>query len=595
MHSFLPLVQLAILLSTTFIVAAAAPNDDPNQPLQPQLLQCKCQPHDPCWPTPSTWSSFNATVHGRLIATTPVAQPCYPSSPSYNPATCATVQKGYYYEDWRQQQPGAFQYTNWEVGQDGQGCLLSQSLTGTCAQGAVPVYSVKAATVEDVQATVRFASTHNLKLVVKNTGHDLLGRSTAAGSLNLWVFFMKKIQVVDAFVPEGAPSGTQGVGGVILEAGVVWKDAYKVVDEHNRTVSGGGSPTVGTSGAFCQSGGHGPLSPSVGLCVDNVLQYKVVTADGELRVVNAYQHADLFWAMRGGGPGFGVVVEAVYKTHPAVKMGYFQVTISSEDRSVIANVTREYYARHVAWSDAQWAGYGTLSQKYMVVTYMQPNGNAENALKTFGPFMDYVRGLGNVQVDNEAYTMFPSFNAYFENMTAQLPAINAGFGCILASRLIPRTLVETEQGVNQLSETMLQIHNDVATFAEQYTVALVAGGEVARGSLTETSLHPAWRKALMQILIFGGWEENMPWQDQQKVRQSMAQASDGLRTITPGSATYLNEANPDEPDFQQNFFGSIYVRLKSIKDKYDPKGLFVCHLCVGSDDWDSDQLCPSRL
>jgi hypothetical protein len=60
------------------------------------------------------------------------------------------------------------------------------------------------------------------------------------------------------------------------------------------------------------------------------------------------------------------------------------------------------------------------------------------------------------------------------------------------------------------------------------------------------------------------------------------------------SGSYMNEANPNEPDWQQKFFGTmeIYNQLKSIKNAVDPNGLFVCKNCVGSDDWSDDLNCP---
>ncbi|KAG0237810.1 hypothetical protein BGW42_008431 [Actinomortierella wolfii] len=157
-----------------------------------------------------------------------------------------------------------------------------------------------------------FAVKHNLRLVIKNTGHDLLGRSMGPNSLSLWVHHRKKIEVFDTFVPEGAPEDTKGEPAVMIESGVQIAELVKVMDEHKRTVVVGSSPTVGVAGGFCAGGGYGILSRLYGLRVDNVLQYKVVTADGQLRVANAYQNQDLFWALRGGGPGtYGVVAEVV--------------------------------------------------------------------------------------------------------------------------------------------------------------------------------------------------------------------------------------------------------------------------------------------
>jgi hypothetical protein len=56
-----------------------------------------------------------------------------------------------------------------------------------------------------------------------------------------------------------------------------------------------------------------------------------------------------------------------------------------------------------------------------------------------------------------------------------------------------------------------------------------------------------------------------------------------LRRVTPGSGTYVNEADYFEPDWQRSFWGASYQRLLAVKQKYDPEGLFSCHHCVGSE------------
>lgn len=49
-------------------------------------LSCRCMPSDACWPSPAEWASFNKTLEGKLVATTPLALPCH--APNYNAATC---------------------------------------------------------------------------------------------------------------------------------------------------------------------------------------------------------------------------------------------------------------------------------------------------------------------------------------------------------------------------------------------------------------------------------------------------------------------------------------------------------------------------
>lgn len=66
------------------------------------------------------------------------------------------------------------------------------------------------------------------------------------------------------------------------------------------TIAAAASP-VRVAGGYAQTAGHGPLSSKYGLAADNVLEYKVVTSDGKLRVANAVSEPDLFWALRGGG------------------------------------------------------------------------------------------------------------------------------------------------------------------------------------------------------------------------------------------------------------------------------------------------------
>src|SRR4051812_43153388 len=106
-----------------------------------------------------------------------------------------------------------------------------------------------------------------------------------------------------------------------LGAGVQWYEAYAAAASHGQFLIGGISAggSVGAAGGWIMGGGHSAFSPKHGLgmsclkgasCplqltfwlgVDNVLQFMVVTANGDFLTVNSYQNSDLFWALRGGG------------------------------------------------------------------------------------------------------------------------------------------------------------------------------------------------------------------------------------------------------------------------------------------------------
>ncbi|KAG0304943.1 hypothetical protein BGZ98_004791 [Dissophora globulifera] len=584
-----PLSSAALLAIGALLATApsfAAPN------LHGRL--CRCLPEQPCWPSPAVWSTFNETVNGNLIATFPAARECH--DPYYDKAKCDVIQRGYYDDDWRRATPGALLQTNWETFH-GQGCLGTNQST-PCHQGAVPVYTVKATSVADVQQTVRFASKHNIRLAIKNTGHDFLGRSTAPSSISLWVTAMNDIRVVDEFFIEGTPQGTQGVAAIVLGPGAVWGDVYKAIDPHNRVVVGGDYDSVGAVGGFCLGGGHGPLSPRHGLCVDNVLQYKVITADGEVRIANDYQNQDLFWALRGGAPGFAVVVEAVYRTHPALKnINYAQATVSSDDADTMNKVVRDFYSRHDSWSNEGWSGYAAATPKAIVIQYFLPDASVDQAKASIQPFLDYARSFPNVVVVNDTVDHYPTFYALFQARgDALFGQKAAGVNALLGSRLIPRTMFQSDRGIDLLSSTLVKVQDELTQIWPEagFLVQFVAGGQVSLGNSHDTSVMPAWRDALLLFIGAIEWNDDTLYSAQRVDQRKLTRSIGRLRKITPGGGTYHSEADPNEPDWQESFFGTNYPRLRSVHDQYDPNSLFVCRRCVGSEDWDNDLLCRTH-
>ena len=63
---------------------------------------------------------------------------------------------------------------------------------------------------------------------------------------------------------------------------------------------------------------------------------------------------------------------------------------------------------------------------------------------------------------------------------------------------------------------------------------------------------------------------------------------DELRKLVPNHGSYVSESNYFEPDWRGAFWGANYARLRQVKDKYDPDGLFFVHHGVGSEDWSPD-------
>lgn len=232
-----------------------------------RLASSLCTASQKCWPSPFTWSAFNASINGHLVAPRPPAWPCH--DPNYDEAACEVVKAQWFDPFWRANQTGAMQDPVWESPD----CGISSPRNVTCKQGFVPTYAVVAHEASDVSKAVAFAGQHNLRLVVKNTGHDYLGRSSAAGSLSIWLHQLKGMNFTDSFTAAGCSGRTSGVPAVTLGAAEQWLDVYQAANERNITIVGGAARSVGAAGGWVQGGGHGLLGGLYGLAQQFTRKY----------------------------------------------------------------------------------------------------------------------------------------------------------------------------------------------------------------------------------------------------------------------------------------------------------------------------------
>lgn len=130
-------------------------------------------PEDSCWPSAAEWRALNSSVSGKLIADVQPAAPCYPG-PLYDPKTCASLNVQLTNQDFVSDTAIGLSYP---TGSCPPVDLEAGQKPGTCLIGDQPRYTVNATEPEDVAKGIVFAKKHNIRLVVRNTGHDILGRS----------------------------------------------------------------------------------------------------------------------------------------------------------------------------------------------------------------------------------------------------------------------------------------------------------------------------------------------------------------------------------------------------------------------------------
>ena len=149
-----------------------------------------------------------------------------------------------------------------------------------CHQGRIPHYSASVQYPEQVKKAVLFAKTHNLRLVIKNTGHDGSGRSSSPDSVQIHTHGLKGIHYHPNFSTEDDNGDVTLVPAVTIGAGVMQWELYQRGAQQGFIVVGGECPTVGAAGGFLQGGGVSSfLAPSKGLAVDNVVEFQIVLAN----------------------------------------------------------------------------------------------------------------------------------------------------------------------------------------------------------------------------------------------------------------------------------------------------------------------------
>ena len=166
-----------------------------------------------------------------------------------------------------------------------------------------PAAVVVAESARDVVATVTAARACGLRVAAQSTGHNAAPLGDLARTILVKLHEMREVQVDPVRRIARAEGGAQ------------WQDVTPLAAEHGLAALAGSAPDVGVSG-YTLGGGVSWLARSHGLSANSVVSIEVVTADGELRHVDADHDPDLFWALRGGGGSFGVVTAMELRLYP---------------------------------------------------------------------------------------------------------------------------------------------------------------------------------------------------------------------------------------------------------------------------------------
>ncbi|KAK8029895.1 FAD-dependent isoamyl alcohol oxidase [Apiospora rasikravindrae] len=528
---------------------------------------CRVLPGDAAWPKPEAWAKLNDTIKGQLIASVPLASVCHDTPfNTYNAGMCATVQ-----QTWNQtklsqignsiDQPAEFlsmYFNNYT-------CDPFTPRSRPCELGNFASYVVNVTGPSDVQKAIDFSKKYNVRLVIKNTGHDYLGKSTGKGGLSLWTHNLKSTK----YIPKYSKPYYKGPA-IKLGAGVEGFEAYAAANAAGHSIVGGSCPTVGISGGYSQGGGHSMLSSKYGLGADNVLEWETSTGP----------------SAEAGGGTYAVVLSMTSRLHPDEHFGGAFVIFNDTKigNDAFWNAVGAFHGLLPSFVDAGNSYTYTLTNnQFLSWGITMPGASTVDQVNArMKPFLDDLKARG-IEYQYEPHVS-GSYYEHFSHYLGPLPEGFADYAPFTGSRILPRALFVDPA---KRSGVIQAIRN--TTRAEGYSPLACQALNVAKKAVSDNAVLPAWRDAIGICLFPGNWDPAAT-PAQMAARQDFAAnvLQPQIDAATPGGGVYLNEANWKQKNWQQEFYGRNYPRLLTVKNKYDPEGLLYAHTAVGSEKWFED-------
>ncbi len=409
-----------------------------------------------------------------------------------------------------------------------------------------PAAVVRCSGVADVIAAVKAARADGLSVSVRGGGHSVPGFGTADGALVVDLGRMRGVRV------------DPGAGTARAEGGCTWGDFNHATHAFGLATTGGIISTTGIAG-LTLGGGIGYLTRGKGLSLDNLVSADVVLADGSFVTASEKDHADLFWALRGGGGNFGVVTSFEYRLHPVASVVagpmFFEVEDAAQvmrayDR-YITNAPRELGA-FFAWQIAPPLPFIPEDRHgdtfcVLVACWAGPPGQAKKAIAP-------LRDAAPVVAEHVGPMPYPALNSAFDGLVP--PGLQHYWKAVFAKELTDGAI----EAHLKHGPKVPAVNSTVHIYPINGAVTDVAPDATAFGH----------RDAKYATVIAGMWPD--PSQNDANIRW----VRDYYAALAPHSEEggYVNFAGTDDGDRVRANYGRGYERLRKVKAKYDPGNVF---------------------
>ncbi len=436
------------------------------------------------------------------------------------------------------------------------GQLLQPSDAGYDAARAVhnglvnkrPAVIARAHGTADIADAVRLGRSLGLEIAVRGGGHNVAGRGTTEGGLLIDLSLMRSVQV----------DVKRGVARA--EGGALWKEFNRETQAFNLATTGGVVGSTGIGG-LTLGGGLGWLMSKYGMALDNLRSVDLVLADGTPVRASAEDHADLFWAVRGGGGNFGVASSFEFQLHPLGPMvvGGLIAWPGDQARDVLrlfrdltATVSDDMMLVAALATAPDGSGHRIAA---IGAAHIGPAAEAEKAMqpiKRFStPAMDAIGPIPYVALNGMLDGAFPR---------GALNYWKSHFLDTLSDGAIDALVAAFAACPNPMSQILLEHFHGAAT-----RVPVDATAYALRS--------PGYNLALLG-----------QWIDPAETDRCMAWTRDSYEQMRPfvGARRYMNYMDRD--DTEQSVLDAVYgpnlARLRQIKKRYDPDNVFRMNLNI---------------
>jgi FAD/FMN-containing dehydrogenase len=405
-----------------------------------------------------------------------------------------------------------------------------------------PAVIIRAADTDDIARVIHMARETGLELAVRSGGHSNAGHGVTEGGMVLDLGELRALEIDvegrTAWAETGLTAGEYSIAAA----------------EHGLATGFGDTATVGIGG-ITLGGGIGFLVRKRGLTIDDLLAADVMTADGELLRVDADNHPDLFWAIRGGGGNFGVATRFQLRLHeletivggplilpatPGLIASFIaEAQAAPDELSTIVNVMQ---APPLPFLPPEAHG------KLIVMALLAYAGPVEQSERVLAPFRDLATPIADMVRPIPYPDIYPPDDPDFRPM----PALRTMF----------------MQGVDlTAAETILE---RIQTSGAPMAVAQlrVLGGAMARVPADATAFAHRDKRVMTNVAAIAEGFDKLPeraaWVEEVSAELNQGDDSAYVGFLGDEGADRVRAAYPP----------ATWERLARIKAQYDPDNVF---------------------